>query len=86
MGAGIGGANIKKTIYYLQRNGVRKTWNAVRERLEARNAPPYVWMPPSKEELERQRGQWRGFPSPSASWFPPIEPERSIFWRWQDPC
>ena len=53
MGAGIGGANIKKTIYYLQRNGVRKTWNAVRERLEARNAPPYVWMPPSKEELER---------------------------------
>ena len=59
MGAGIGGANIKKTIYYLQRNGVRKTWNAVRERLEARNAPPYVWMPPSKEELERQRGQWR---------------------------
>lgn len=59
MGAGIGGANIKKTIYYLQRNGVRKTWNAVRERLEARNAPPYVWTPPSKEELERQRGQWR---------------------------
>ena len=26
-------ANLKKTIYYFQRNGLRNTWNAARERL-----------------------------------------------------
>ena len=59
MAARISGANIKKTFYYLQRNGIGKTWNAVRERLAAGKASPYVWIPPSKEELERQREQWR---------------------------
>ncbi|MBP5282356.1 MAG: glycosyltransferase [Lachnospiraceae bacterium] len=28
-------ANLKKTIYYLKRNGLRNTWNAARERLSA---------------------------------------------------
>lgn len=59
MAAGISGANVKKTFYYLRRNGIAKTWNAVRERLEERKAPPYVFTPPSREELERQKGQWR---------------------------
>lgn len=31
-------ANLKKTIYYLRRNGVRNTWNAARERLGEREA------------------------------------------------
>ncbi len=48
-------ANIRKTIYYLQRNGLRSTWYAVRERLEDRKAPPYVYEPPAKAQLERQR-------------------------------
>ena len=50
--------NLKKTIYYLKRNGILKTWYAVRERLDERKRPPYSWTPPSGEELERQRAQW----------------------------
>lgn len=48
-------ANIKKTIYYLQRNGLRSTWYAVRERLDERKTPPYVYEPPGEAELEKQR-------------------------------
>ena len=27
-------ANLKKTLYYLQRNGLRETWISVRERIQ----------------------------------------------------
>lgn len=48
-------ANLKKTIYYLKRNGVRNTWHAVWERLEERKAAPYSFVPVSEAELEKQR-------------------------------
>lgn len=51
-------ANLKKTISYLKRNGLGKTWYAVRERLEERRQRPYDWTPPSEEQLERQRTDW----------------------------
>lgn len=53
MGA-INPANFKKTLYYLQRNGLRDTWYAARERLTHRNAP-YVYERPSAESLSGQR-------------------------------
>lgn len=52
--------NLKKTIYYLKRNGLTKTWYAVRERLEEKRQPPYIWTPPSETELEEQRTGWEG--------------------------
>lgn len=58
MAVGTVRANLKRTIYYLQRNGLKKTWYAVRERLDEKRRPPYVWTPPSGEELERQGRQW----------------------------
>ena len=45
-------ANLKKTLYYLQRNGLRETWISVRERLTETDR--YFFMPCSEEELERQ--------------------------------
>ncbi len=53
-------ANIKKTWYYLQKNGIADTYYAVRERLYARNSnlypsKGYVYQPLSEAELERQR-------------------------------
>ncbi|MCM1101651.1 MAG: glycosyltransferase [Clostridium sp.] len=53
MGA-INPANFKKTLYYLQRNGLRDTWYAARERLTQGNAP-YVYERPSAESLSGQR-------------------------------
>lgn len=48
-------ANIKKTIYYLQRNGLKNTCYAVRERMAQSNEMPYVFQPASDEELDKQR-------------------------------
>lgn len=52
-------ANLKKTLYYLKRNGFGKTWWAVRERLEERKRPPYRWTEPEPAQLEAQRSLWR---------------------------
>lgn len=50
-------ANLKKTLYYLQRNGLRETWISVRERLTETDR--YFFVPCSEEELEKQsRRKW----------------------------
>lgn len=51
-------ADLRKSVYYLKRNGVRRTWCAVRERLEEKRRPPYVWAPPTEAELANQRRLW----------------------------
>lgn len=53
-------ANIKKTWYYLQKNGVSNTYYAVLERLYAKRSDlypdkGYAYQPVSEEELDRQR-------------------------------
>lgn len=48
-------ANLKKTVYYLKRNGLKNTLYAVGERLEERKAPAYTYEEPEEAELLRQR-------------------------------
>ncbi len=50
-------ANLKKAIYYFKRNGLRKTYVALRERLEAGKAQSYTFVPVTEQELERQRAE-----------------------------
>ncbi|MBR4606221.1 MAG: hypothetical protein IKO41_08360, partial [Lachnospiraceae bacterium] len=50
-------ANLKKTLYYLRRNGLQNTWNAARERLSA--TEPYSFRPLSEEEKKTLREQAR---------------------------
>lgn len=52
-------SNLKKSIYYLKRNGLRKTVNAVRERLDRSGEPPYCRLPLSEEEREKQKDHAR---------------------------
>ncbi len=56
-------ANLNKTISYLKRNGIRKTWYAVLERLAERKHPPYTWIAPGEMEEMAQSRDWeeRGF-------------------------
>lgn len=46
--------NLRKTIYYLKRNGIRKTLAAAGERLEADYYADYRYQEPEKAELDRQ--------------------------------
>ncbi|MBO4980567.1 MAG: glycosyltransferase [Lachnospiraceae bacterium] len=48
-------ANVKKTWYYLKRNGLQSTWYAAKERLEEGKQEPYVFRPVSAEVLEEQK-------------------------------
>lgn len=48
-------ANLKKTIYYLKRNGFGKTISALGERLGSHRQTPYQWKPVSEEEKAAQR-------------------------------
>ena len=48
-------ANLKKTIYYLQRNGLKNTCYAIKERMDKRSEQSYVFQAASVEELDKQR-------------------------------
>lgn len=48
-------ANLKKTAYFIKRNGIKNTCFEIKERLEAGKLPPYVWEPVSQEQLAAQR-------------------------------
>jgi len=47
--------NLKKTIYYFKRNGVKDTWNALRERMDKQVYRDYEYVSVSSEEAQRQR-------------------------------
>ena len=47
--------NLKKTWYYLQKNGIKAAWSAALERIEESRKEPYVFMPVSDAELEKQK-------------------------------
>ncbi len=48
-------ANLKKTIYYLKRNGLRDTYLAALERLQEKDKAPWVYTPVSAAEEQSQR-------------------------------
>ena len=48
-------ANLKKTAYYLKRNGLKRTLDAVRERFDGRVQPEYRYVPSTEQELAGQR-------------------------------
>ena len=50
-------ADLKKTYYYLRRNGIVNTAAAAMERLEQKRQDAYVWIPPTEEALRSQR-EW----------------------------
>lgn len=47
--------NIKKTLRYLQKNGIKHTYYAAKERIEEAKNTPYVYEAPKEELLEAQR-------------------------------
>ena len=55
MAGGINLVNMKKTLYFLKRNGIKNTCYVIWERLAERRQPLYHFTPPDEEELNRQR-------------------------------
>ena len=44
--------NLRKTIYYLKKNGLKNTIYAMTERLQKKDTDSYTYMAPSEEELK----------------------------------
>ena len=63
-------ADLRKTVYYLKRNGLKKTLGAVRERMDAAEQESYRWEPMSMAEREAQSRQAReeGSESTISTW------------------
>ena len=47
--------NLRKTIYYLKKNGLKNTLYAVAERMQKHDTDSYIYIAPSQEELDRQK-------------------------------
>lgn len=47
-------SNLKKTLRYLKKNGIRPTYYAMKERMETENADDYTYVPPTEESLAEQ--------------------------------
>ena len=60
-------ANLKKTLYYLQRNGLRETWISVRERLTETDR--YFLCPVRKRSWKSRVIENGTIPLPSAFWY-----------------
>lgn len=54
--------NLKKTIHYLQKNGIRHTFYAAKERMEEERQSEYVYVGPGKDMLSAQREKSAGCP------------------------
>lgn len=54
-------SNLKKTLNYLKKNGIKQAYYAVRERVAEEKAEDYHYIPPAREELDRQREEGTAF-------------------------
>ncbi len=61
MGKIIKGSNLKKTIHYVKKNGIRKTYYAMKERMQMEMADDYTYKPLSDTELKRQEKEGEKF-------------------------
>ncbi|MDE5931394.1 MAG: glycosyltransferase, partial [Lachnospiraceae bacterium] len=54
-------SNVKKTIHYLQKNGIRHTFYAAKERIEEEKRAEYVYQEPDEAYLAVQREEGKRF-------------------------
>lgn len=55
-------SNVRKTICYLQKNGLRHAFYAAKERIEEEKKADYVYKEPDEARLSAQRAAWKKFP------------------------
>lgn len=55
-------SNIRKTLHYLKKNGVKHAYYAARERIEEERKTQYIYMKPAQNVLAVQREEAKQFP------------------------
>lgn len=54
-------SNLKKTVHYLKKNGIKQAYYAIRERVDEEKEDAYTYEALSVETLEKQREEGKGF-------------------------
>lgn len=54
--------NIRKTLRYLQKNGIRHTFYAAKERMEEERKADYTYIKPEEDVLKKQKAETADFP------------------------
>ncbi|MDE5865127.1 MAG: glycosyltransferase [Lachnospiraceae bacterium] len=54
--------NIRKTVNYLRKNGIRHAYYAAKERIEEEKRSDYIYEEPKEAALEMQRNSWKNLP------------------------
>ena len=54
--------NLKKTIHYLQKNGIRHTFYAAKERMEEEKGADYIYLEPGEDVLKAQSAEAADYP------------------------
>lgn len=55
-------SNIRKTLHYLKKNGIRHAYYAAKERIEEEKKADYVYLAPKPERLAMQKAETNHFP------------------------
>lgn len=55
-------SNVRKTVNYLKKNGIRHAYYAARERIEEERKDNYIYQEPSAELLKKQREETKDYP------------------------
>lgn len=70
--------NVKKTIRYFKKNGLKSAYYAAKERMEEEKRTDYAYMEPEEEILEAQRADWKRFPYRFSIVVPAYETDREF--------
>ena len=54
--------NVKKTMRYFKKNGIKQAYYAAKERIEEEKRSDYVYTEPKEDVLAAQRADWKRFP------------------------
>lgn len=54
-------SNVRKTIHYLKKNGIKQAYYAAKERIHSEKAEDYIYEAPAEEEIKRQRENGKHF-------------------------
>ncbi|MDR0220680.1 MAG: glycosyltransferase [Lachnospiraceae bacterium] len=72
-------SNLRKTLYYLRKNGLKSTYYAAKERTVQEIRDSYAYTPPSEEELAKQREKSAGMACKISVVVPVYDPKPEHF-------
>lgn len=79
-------SNVKRTLRYLKKNGIRKAYYAMKERVQSERADDYTYMPPGDLDLREQIAKRKEFSTRFSILVPAYETREEYLRAMLDSC